>query len=86
MIGWLDPSGPLNRDQFMDILKRSNIGYSLHFTPLYRFKAVREKFGFSINDFPVNEEYFAGCISLPFYPDMARADIELVAKTAKAAV
>ena len=59
-------------------LRAENIGTSVHFIPIYRhpFFAPYLRAGQS---FPVSDDYYARCISLPIFPDMTDLDVRDVA-------
>ncbi len=64
----------LNRDRFSKALAAENIGNSVHFIPIYKhpFYAPYNDTG---DRFPVCEDYFSRCISLPVYPGMKDSDV-----------
>jgi lipopolysaccharide/colanic/teichoic acid biosynthesis glycosyltransferase len=50
------------------------IGTSVHFIPLHLHPYYRDTWGYRPGDFPVAEDYFNRCISLPLYPAMSDED------------
>ena len=67
----------INRDQFIDEMKKSNIGVSVHYIPLYRFSALGD-FGYRGEDFPACEDIFPAQVSLPIYSGMSPQEIDYV--------
>jgi dTDP-4-amino-4,6-dideoxygalactose transaminase len=67
----------LDRDAFVRALAAENIGCSVHFIPIHMhpfFEAYSKE-----NDrFPVCDNYFNRCISLPIYPGMRDSDVQEV--------
>ncbi len=64
----------VDRDYFTKALAAENIGCSVHFIPIYKhpfFESYRDP----ESRFPVCEDYFSRCISLPIYPDMKDDDV-----------
>lgn len=64
----------IDRDQFVRALAAENIGCSVHFIPIYHhpfFKPYRKT-----DNFPVCDDYFPRCISLPIFPEMSDDDID----------
>lgn len=61
----------VSRDQFIQALRRRNIGSSVHFVPLHLTRFYRERFGFRRGDFPVAEQAFERIVSLPLFPAMS---------------
>jgi len=55
-------------------LKKLGIGTSVHFIPLHLHPYYRDTWGYQPGDFPVAEDYFDRCISLPLYPAMSDDD------------
>jgi len=68
----------INRDQFIDELKKKGVGTSVHFIPLHRHPYYRNNFNFCAEDFRVSEKTYQRIISLPIYPSMTGAEIDLV--------
>lgn len=68
----------IDRDRFIKALTEENIGSSVHFIPIYKhpFFAAFADSRAKITEFPVCEDYFSRCISLPIYPDMSEADVD----------
>ncbi len=65
----------LSRDQFIEELKRRNIGSSVHFIPIHVQPYYREKYGFRPEDFPVAHREYQRLISLPIFPKMTDEDV-----------
>jgi perosamine synthetase len=75
----VDPSVLLiHRDQVIEELRERGIGTAVHFIPLHLHRYYREKWGYRTGDFPIAEEYFDRCISLPIYPGMTDEDVTQV--------
>lgn len=65
----------IHRDQVIEELRARGIGTAVHFIPLHLQPFYQRSFGYRAGDFPVAEEYFDCCISLPIYPTMTDADV-----------
>lgn len=75
----VDPSKlHIHRDQVIEELRERGIGTAVHFIPLHLHRYYREKWGYRTGDFPIAEEYFDRCISLPIYPGMTDEDVTQV--------
>lgn len=68
----------INRNQFIEELKKRGIGTSVHFIPLYRFSYYRKNFNYNPKDFPNSEWIFKRVVSLPIFPEMSNDDINYV--------
>lgn len=68
----------INRDQTIEELRRRGIGTGVHFIPLHLQPYYQRTWGYRLGDFPMAEEYFERCISLPIYPGMTDDDVERV--------
>ncbi len=68
----------ITRPQFIDELRRSQIGASVHFIPVHRHPFYRDTFGYRPEQFPVAERLHKGLVSLPLYPSMEDEDVECV--------
>ncbi|HXY03318.1 MAG TPA: DegT/DnrJ/EryC1/StrS family aminotransferase [Terriglobales bacterium] len=68
----------ISRDEFIEQLKQSGVGASVHFIPLHRHPYYRETQGYSLRDFPNAEDTFSRCLSLPIYPDLRDDQLQRV--------
>lgn len=75
----------LSRDQFMERLKKRNIGAGLHFLAAHTHAYYRKKEGGKTH-LPNTEWNSARILSLPLFPDMADADVNDVAAAVKEAL
>lgn len=73
----------IGRDQFIDELRRLNIGSGVHFTPVHCHKYYRETFGFNKGDFPKAEFVGERTISLPLGANLTETDISDVIEATK---
>jgi len=79
---------PLNskagiRSEFIQDLKRRNIGTSVHFIPLHLHPYYRDLYGYAAEDFPVAVRQFERAVSLPIYSRMTDDDVEDVVAAVK---
>jgi dTDP-4-amino-4,6-dideoxygalactose transaminase len=65
----------IGRNEFIELLKKEQIGSSVHFIPLHRHAYYRNAWGYCPNAFPVAESAFERILSLPLYPKMTEHDI-----------
>jgi dTDP-4-amino-4,6-dideoxygalactose transaminase len=68
----------LNRNQFIEELRRIGIGSSVHFIPLHLHPYYQRQYGYRSGDFPNAEDAFGRCISLPIFPGMTDEQVERV--------
>jgi len=68
----------IDRNKFIDELRRKGIGTSVHFIPLHIHPYYRETYGYQPDDFPVAYETYQRIISLPIYARMTDDDVERV--------
>lgn len=66
----------IGRDEFVQELKKRNIGVSVHFIPLHLHPYYRELYGYRPEDFPVASREFLREISLPIYSRMTEQDVQ----------
>jgi dTDP-4-amino-4,6-dideoxygalactose transaminase len=66
----------IDRAQFIEALRRENVGTSVHFIPLHLHPYYRERYGFQRGDFPLAERAYERIVSLPLYPRMSEEDVE----------
>jgi perosamine synthetase len=75
-----------NRDQILANLRERGIGCSNYFAPIHLQPFYAKLFGFRPGDFPVTEHVSARTIALPFYGNLAEAEIDFVVKNLKETV
>jgi dTDP-4-amino-4,6-dideoxygalactose transaminase len=68
----------IDRNGFIEELKKRGIGTSVHFIPLHIHPYYRDLYGYKPEDFPVAYNNYKRIISLPIYPKMTDGDIERV--------
>ncbi|HET6273361.1 MAG TPA: DegT/DnrJ/EryC1/StrS family aminotransferase [Bacteroidota bacterium] len=66
----------IDRAGFIETLKKSNIGASVHFIPLHIHPYYRETFGYRPEDFPIAYQEYLREISLPIYSKMNDEDVQ----------
>jgi dTDP-4-amino-4,6-dideoxygalactose transaminase len=64
----------IDRNYFIRALAAENIGCSVHFIPIYQHPFFRPYMPAGAR-FPVCEDYFSRCVSLPIFPDMTEQDV-----------
>jgi len=67
----------INRNQFIEELKKRGIHTSVHFIPLYRFTYYKNM-SYRAEDYPNSEWIFERVLSLPIYPSMTDEEIYYV--------
>ena len=68
----------IGRAQFIQELKKRNIGTSVHFIPLHLHPFYRDRYGFTPSSFPVSTAEFEREVSLPIYSAISDADVGAV--------
>ncbi|HKT61224.1 MAG TPA: DegT/DnrJ/EryC1/StrS aminotransferase family protein [Gemmatimonadales bacterium] len=71
----------IGRGEFIEELRRRQVGASVHFIPLHRQPFYRERYGYQASAFPVAEAEFPRLVSLPIYSRMSDADVASVVAT-----
>jgi len=65
----------VTRNQFMEVLKKNNVGGSVHFIPLHLHPYYRDTLGYTPDDCPTATAVFDRIVSLPIYPKMSEGDV-----------
>lgn len=65
----------IGRNEFIEELKKRNIGTSVHFIPIHIHPYYRDKYNYKPKDFPVAYSNYLRIISLPLYPKMTDQDV-----------
>jgi dTDP-4-amino-4,6-dideoxygalactose transaminase len=64
----------IGRDEFIKALRAENIGTSVHFIPIHHHPFYRPYLAQDAR-YPVSDDYYSRCISLPIFPDMSADDV-----------
>ncbi len=73
----------IDRNDFIEELKRCGIGYSVHWRPLHRHPYYAEQIGWKKQLFPAATRLWSQIVSLPIFPSMTAREINCVTKTVK---
>jgi dTDP-4-amino-4,6-dideoxygalactose transaminase len=73
----------INRNEFIEQLKRIGIGTSVHFIPLHRHPYYIREYGCKHENFVNAEDAFSRSVSLPIYPDMSAEEMGRVVNAVK---
>jgi dTDP-4-amino-4,6-dideoxygalactose transaminase len=68
----------IDRKDFIQSLKASKVGTSVHFIPLHLHPFYRDELGYQPSDLPQATAVFERILSLPIYPTMTDADVQHV--------
>jgi dTDP-4-amino-4,6-dideoxygalactose transaminase len=74
----LNPGLSIGRDEFIDELKKAQIGTSVHFIPLHVHPYYQTLYGYRPGDLPVALAQYLREISLPIYSRMSDSDVRSV--------
>jgi len=76
----------MTRTAFMTRLREEGIGTQVHYIPVYRHPYYAKRYGLDPAGFAEAENYYRGCLSLPFYPALTDDDVaRVIASVTKAA-
>jgi dTDP-4-amino-4,6-dideoxygalactose transaminase len=73
----------IGRNQFVEILRERGVGCSVHCIPLHTMHYYQREYGYRNGDFPIAEEVFSRCLSLPIYYSMSDDDVDYVIETVR---
>jgi len=73
----------IDRNAFIDELKRAGVGCSVHWRPLHLHPYYEETFGWRAEDFPAATSIWERLVSLPIFPKMRQDEIERVIETVR---
>ena len=68
----------INRDEYIEELRKLGIGTSVHFIPLHLHPYWRDRYGLKKDDFPESVRKYTGVLSLPIYPGLTAAQVERI--------
>ena len=66
----------IGRDQFIEELKRRNIGTSVHFIPIHVHPYYRDTYGYAPDAFPLAYGNYCRMLSLPLHPRLTDQDVD----------
>jgi dTDP-4-amino-4,6-dideoxygalactose transaminase len=76
----------ISRAQFVEALREHGIGASVHCIPLHTMDFYQRRYGYRTGDFPVAEDVYSRCLSLPIFPAMTAEDVTYVIDTVRATI
>ena len=71
----------IGRGQFVEMLRERGVGTSVHCIPLHTMHYYQRAYGYRNGDFPVAEDIYHRCFSLPIYASMSDEDVAYVIET-----
>ena len=96
MISWLTllvlaappwtPMGEAQRADVMAHLKKKGVQTSIHYPPIHHFESFREDAHGNPPVLPRTENLAARELTLPFYPTMGKAELDLVIESLAEAI
>jgi UDP-4-amino-4,6-dideoxy-N-acetyl-beta-L-altrosamine transaminase len=78
--------GAAARRALYDRLHAAQVLVQVHYVPVYRHPYYRERYGYAPGLCPEAERYYAGCLSLPCFPDLTETDQARVIDAVKEAL
>jgi len=73
----------IDRDQFINALKKRNIGTGFHFKAIHLHRYYAGKLGYDRGSLPIAESTSDRILSLPLFPDMTEKDVKDVVSAIK---
>jgi dTDP-4-amino-4,6-dideoxygalactose transaminase len=67
---------PVDQDRVINHLAECQIGTSIHFKPIHRFRYYRETYGLSDAEFPAASSFADRTLSLPLHQAMSEEDVD----------
>jgi perosamine synthetase len=74
----------LDRNAFMEELKKAGVGCSVHWRPLHLHPYYRKNFGWRTGDLPAATSLWPRLVSLPIFPGLKKKEIAYVVGTVEA--
>ena len=71
------------RKKLFEYLHAHAIGAQVHYIPVYLHPYYQRRIGATCSDFPVANDYYSRCLTIPLYPRMSSGDIALTVETLK---
>lgn len=67
-----------NRDELYQKLKEDGISTSVHFIPIHKHSYYKDRFAYSDKDYPVANNVYEKCLSLPIYPGLINDEVNYI--------
>jgi len=74
-------SAKISRIQLMKKLKEEGIQTQVHYIPVHTQPFYQKTYGYQWGDYPLAEQYYEQCLSIPFFPLMTKDQIHKVGET-----
>ena len=71
----------IGRNRFVELIRERGVGTSVHCIPLNTMDFYQRRYGYRTGDFPVAENVYSRCLSLPIFPAMSGEDVAHVIET-----
>jgi len=68
----------INKEQFINLLKKSGINTQIHYKPIYLNTYYQKKYKLIKNYCPEAISYYSKCLSLPIYTSLNESDIRFI--------
>lgn len=68
----------VSRSELITELKKRGITTQVHYIPIYTHPYYKEHYQVSADDYPVCENYYKHCLSIPLYPSLSDKDVQKV--------
>ena len=72
-----------NRNELIEILKKKQIGTSVHFIPVHKHPYYKKKYNYKNSTYPIANQVFEKSLSLPIYPNLKDDEIDYIIKNIK---
>ena len=70
----------INRVNLYNFMKKNGIGVNVHYIPVH-LQPYYQNLGFRIGDFPIAENYYKLCLSLPIFPNLKIDELDYIIET-----
>ncbi|HYB90193.1 MAG TPA: DegT/DnrJ/EryC1/StrS family aminotransferase [Candidatus Binataceae bacterium] len=71
----------VGRNQFVEMMRERGVGASVHCIPLHTMHYYQRTYGYRNGDFPIAEDVYSRCLSLPIYWALSDEDVNYVIET-----
>ncbi|REL26066.1 UDP-4-amino-4,6-dideoxy-N-acetyl-beta-L-altrosamine transaminase [Thalassotalea euphylliae] len=82
MLCQVESKSKLDRDALFNTLRAQDIGCQIHYIPIH-LQPYFQQLGYRQGDFPVAEQYYQTCISLPLFPGLDKVSQTQIIETVK---
>jgi len=70
----------LTKTEYFEKMKKLGINLQVHYIPVHLQPFYKRNYGFKLYDYPIAESFYERAVSIPLYPSLTDAEVEMIVK------